>query len=89
MQLWDHLLRLALARDEPWFITGDLNDIMCAEEKDGGLERPESSFSDLRNFFSEGDLFDLQHTGDPLSLRGKRNDYVVKCRLDRAAANTR
>ena len=60
-----------------WFITGDLNDILCNDEKDGGTVRPESSFSDLRSFFSEADLFDLQHTGDPLSWRGKRGDYVV------------
>ena len=86
LNLWDHLLRLA---DDSWFLTGDLNDILCSEEKDGGVIRPEGSFSDLRTFFSEGDLFDLQHTGDPLFWRGKRRDFLVRYRLDRAAANTR
>lgn len=42
----------------------------------------------MRNFFSEGDLFDLQHSGDPLSWRGQRGDHLVRCRLDMAAANT-
>ena len=89
--LWDHLLQQALTRDEALFVTGDLNDILSCDEKDGGVIRPESSFSDFRTFFSEGDLFDLQHTGDPLSWRGKRgdDDEVVRCRLDRAATNTR
>ena len=62
---------------------------MCGDEKDGGVIRPEGSFSDLRTFFSEGDLYDLQHTSDPLSWRGKRGDDVVRCRLDIAASNTR
>ncbi|KAL0792033.1 hypothetical protein Bca101_008279 [Brassica carinata] len=88
-QLWEKLLKLAETRDEAWFITGDFNDILCSDEKDGGVERPEGSFSDFRTFFSEGDLFDLQHTGDPLSWRGKRGDHIVRCRLDRAASNSR
>ncbi|XP_056845199.1 uncharacterized protein LOC130496777 [Raphanus sativus] len=87
-QQWDHLLSLSLPRDAPWFLTGDLNDILCNDEKDGGVVRPKGSFSDLRTFFSEGDLFDLQHSGDPLFWRGQRGDDLVKCRLDRAASNT-
>lgn len=79
---------MAKARDADWFVTGDLNDIMCAEEKLGGLQRPKGSFSDLRTFFSEGDLFDLRHSGDPLSWRGQRGDHLVRCRLDRAVANS-
>lgn len=43
---------------------------------------------DLRSFYSEGDLYDLPHSGDFLSWRGKRGDYLVRCRLDRAAANS-
>ena len=89
LNLWDYLLGLSLARDEAWFVTGDLNDILSNDEKAGSTIRPEGSFSDLITFFSEGDLFDLQHTGDPLSWRGKRGDEVVRCRLDRAASNTR
>lgn len=46
------------------------------------------SFSDLRTFFSEGDLFDLKHSGDFLSWRGQRGDHLVRCRLDRTVSNT-
>ena len=87
--LWDQLLDLSNARDEAWFITGDFNDILCSDEKDGGTDRPDGSISDFRTFFSEGDLFDLQHTGDPLSWRGNRVNGVVRCRLARAASNTK
>ena len=87
--LWDHLLGLALSREDAWSVTGDLNDILSNDEKNGGSIRLEGSFSSLRTFFSEADLFDLQHTGDPLSWMGKRGNDVVRCRLDRAVANTR
>ena len=87
-QLWDVLVTKTTIREDAWFITGDFNNLLCSEEKEGGQERPEGSFSDMRTFFSEGDLFDLQHSGDPLSWRGQRGDHLVRCRLDRAAANT-
>ncbi|KAL0744395.1 hypothetical protein Bca4012_085908 [Brassica carinata] len=86
--LWENLLAKSAGRDEPWFATGDFNDLINSEEKDGGPDRTEGSFSDLRTFFSEGDLFDLQHSGDFLSWRGKRGDHLVRCRLDRAVSNT-
>lgn len=84
---WDHMLNRAENHDAPWFVTGDFNDLLSDEEKLGGPTRLESSFVDLRTFFSEGDLFDLRHAGDPLSWRGQRGDHLVRCRLDRAVAN--
>ena len=86
--LWNQLLVSAEDRDAPWFLTGDLNDLLTSDEKVGGPDRPEGSFSDLRTFFSEGDLYDLHHSGDPLSWRGQRGTHFVRCRLDRAAANS-
>lgn len=85
---WNQLLVSAEIRDSPWFLTGDLNDILKSDEKSGDLDRPESSFSDLRTFFSEGDLYDLHHSGDPLSWRGQKGTHLVRCRLDRAVANS-
>ncbi|KAG2309905.1 hypothetical protein Bca52824_021462, partial [Brassica carinata] len=56
--------------------------------KSGGTERPESSFSNFRSFLSTCDLFDLKHTGNFLSWRGKRHSHLVHCRLDRAMVNS-
>ena len=69
-QLWDQLLAEAEAREALWFLTRDLNDFLKSDEKVGGPDRPEGSFSDLRTFFAEGDLYDLHHSGDPLSSKG-------------------
>lgn len=87
-QTWDFLTSLALIRDAPWLVTGDFNDITGNSEKEGGPERPEASFSDFRTFLSEGDLYDLQHSGECLSWKGKRWSHDVKCRLDRALSNS-
>ena len=86
--LWDYLVSLTEERDAPWYITGDFNDLLSNEEKTGGTQRPEGSFMDMRKFYAEGDLFDLPHSGDPLSWRGQRGDHLVRCRLDRAATNS-
>lgn len=87
VEVWDHLQN-HVARPEPWFITGDFNDIIHGDEKEGGPPRPEGSFSDLRSFMSSCDLYDLKHTGNFLSWRGKRHTHLVRCRLDRAMANS-
>lgn len=87
-QTWDYLSSLALIRDSAWLVTGDFNDITNNSEKEGGQERSEASFSDFRTFLSEGDLYDLQHCGESLSWKGKRGTHDVKCRLDRALANS-
>ena len=76
-------------QNNPWFITGDFNDLLCSEDKEGGPTRAEGSFSDMRTFYAENDLYDLQYSGDPLSWRGQRGIHYVRCRLDRAAANSK
>jgi len=43
---------------------------------------------DFRSFLSESDLFDLKHLGESLSWRGIRYSHVIRCRLDRAIANS-
>lgn len=87
-EVWNRLSKLAEARDEAWFITGDFNDILNEEEKTGGLARTEGSYSDFRTFTLGNDMFDLKHSGNMLSWRGKRNQHLVVCRLDRAMANS-
>ena len=65
--LWNHLLNHSEIRDSAWFITGDCYDLLHENEKNGGPPRPEGSFSDMRYFFAEEDLFDLPYSRDFLS----------------------
>lgn len=39
--LWEILTNLGKAREEPWFLSGDFNDIIDASEKQGGPIRQE------------------------------------------------
>lgn len=86
-RMWEVLTSLALIREAPWFLTGDFNDIIDNSEKEGGPARAEGTFGDFRTFVSEGDLYDLRHSGPSLSWRGKRNDLLIRSRLDRALSN--
>ncbi|KAG2274085.1 hypothetical protein Bca52824_056640 [Brassica carinata] len=69
------------------FLTGDFNELIDNSEKRGGPERTEGTFGAFRTFLSENDLFDLKHSGNVFSWRGKRGTHLVRCRLDRALSN--
>lgn len=85
--VWDKLTSISQARNAPWFLTGDFNEIIDNTEKTGGTVKPEGFFVDFRSFISERDLYDLQHSGNYLSWRGVRYQQTILCRLDRAMAN--
>lgn len=87
--IWNQLSLIGQNRPEPWWLTGDFNDIIDSSEKQGGVIRAEGTFLDLRTLMSECDLYDLQHSGNFLSWRGKRHDHLVFCRLDRSMSNSR
>ena len=87
LAVWDELSSLQPATGEPWFLTGDFNEITDNSEKKGGPERAEGTFCAFRTFLSENDLFDIKHYGNFLSWRGNRNSHLVQCRLDMALSN--
>lgn len=86
--IWNKLLPISANRDQPWFLTGDFNEIIDNSEKDGGPLRAEGSFAAFRDLLAQCDLFDLKHSGCPLSWRGVRRTHLVFCRLDRAMVNS-
>lgn len=86
--IWDKLADISKDREAPWFLTGDFNEILDSSEKRGGPQRAEGSFSAFHSFLSGSDLFDLRHSGNPLSWRGKRHNHLVHCRLDRSISNS-
>lgn len=84
---WPTLAALQISPQEPWFLTGDFNELTENSEKKGGPERAEGSFGSFRTFLSANDLFDLKHSGYSFSWRGKRGIHLVQCRLDRSLSN--
>ncbi|CAA7043725.1 unnamed protein product [Microthlaspi erraticum] len=87
-EIWEAIKGRTAGRETPWFLTGDFNEILDNSEKSGGRTRPEGSFVDFRSFMSECDLYDLRFSGNFLSWRGTRGKHLVRCRLDRAMANS-
>ncbi|CAA7029244.1 unnamed protein product [Microthlaspi erraticum] len=87
-EVWNAIKGKTLGRNVPWFLTGDFNEILDNSEKAGGPPRAENSFVEFRSFMSESDLYDLRHSGNYLSWRGVRGKHLVRCRLDRAMANS-
>ena len=57
---WNLLSQTFSGRSSPWFVTGDLNEILENGEKSGGALRAEGSFGLFRNFLAHNDLFDLK-----------------------------
>lgn len=57
-------------------ITGDFNDLLDNDEKEGGPLRWEGSFLSFRNFVSQNGLWNLQFSGNSLS-RGEVRDILT------------
>lgn len=74
-------------RDSAWALKEDFNEILDNSEKEEGPSRCEGSFIPFRSFVSSNGLWDVKHTGNEISWRGKRNTHDIKSRLDRFLAN--
>lgn len=84
---WNFMAGLGETKSSSWLITGDFNDILDNNEKVGGPPRWEGSFLTFRSFVSHQGLWDVKHSGNPLSWRGTRYSHFIQSRLDRSLAN--
>ena len=89
--VWERLTRNGLARSEPWFVLGDLNEITGSHEKDGGSLRNADSFIPYNNMIRNSGLLEFPARGSKMSWQGRREKgkgaVMVRCHLDRALAN--
>ncbi|XP_010490225.1 PREDICTED: uncharacterized protein LOC104767965 [Camelina sativa] len=85
--VWERLMRIGVARCEPWFIIGDFNEITGNHEKRGGKKRSESSFLPFRVMIDSCGLIDFSYQGNQFSWIGQRSNGKIRCRLDRAMGN--
>ena len=88
LEVWDEISNLRTNSEDPWFLTGDFNEIVDNTEKCGGPVRAEGTSVNFRSFLSSNGLFDLKYAGPFLSWRGQRHSHLVRCRLDRAISNS-
>ncbi|KAL0848127.1 hypothetical protein Bca101_021374 [Brassica carinata] len=85
--VWERLTRIGVDRREPWFLTGDFNEIVDQSEKQGGALKRNEESSEFRQMIKNCGLWEIQHKGFKLSWHGIRNNELVQCRLDRSIAN--
>ena len=71
-QVWERLTRYGLARSEPWFVIGDLNEITGNHEKDGGSIRSADSFVPFNNMIRNSGLLEFPARGNKMSWQGRR-----------------
>ena len=69
-QVCERLTRFGLARSEPWFIIGDLNEITGNHEKDGGSLRCTTSLNPFNNMIRNSGLLEFPARGNTLSWQG-------------------
>ena len=85
--VWERVTRIGIARDETWFIIGDLNEITGNHEKQCGVLRHADTFLSFNNMIENCGLLEFPSLVNTLSSSGRRKKQVVKCRLDRALGN--
>lgn len=85
---WDLLRNLARDANLPWFVIGDLNNIVNQNEKKGGAIYPNWLVDGFNEVLSDTGLKDIEIVGHQFTWeRGRNTDHWVEIRLDRGLAN--
>lgn len=66
-QVWERLPRYCMSRTEPWFVIGDLNEIMGNHEKQGGVFQNLESFLAFNNMIRDCGLLEFPARGNQMS----------------------
>ena len=85
---WDRLRDLACRSTLPWCILGDFNDIMVADEKQGGCAQPRRLLEDFSTAINDCQLLDLGYKVSMFTWeRSRGSERWIQERLDRGLAN--
>ena len=61
-QVWERLTRFSTTRTGPWFLIRDFNEITCHNEKEGGRQRPDSSFLPFKQMLNDCGMLEFPFT---------------------------
>lgn len=72
----------------PWLCTGDFNEILRHDEKEGGCGRPNGQINAFREVVEECGLSELGFSGSKFTWANYHPDWTwTRLRLDRGLAN--
>ncbi|XP_074297692.1 uncharacterized protein LOC141628446 [Silene latifolia] len=84
---WDLMRSICENSRVPIVLFGDFNEILSAQEKDGGAVRSERQMDAFREAIDDCALHDLGYRGNVFTWqRGRETETIVRERLDRALA---
>ncbi|KAF2579361.1 hypothetical protein F2Q68_00001508 [Brassica cretica] len=87
---WSQLIsseQAGFLKHKPRVIIGDFNDIKRSEEKQGGIPRTVRSCSCFTRMLTVLGLHDVKTLGGRFTWFGKRSNYSIMSKIDRAVAN--
>lgn len=80
-------MRIGVARNGPWILSGDFNELVDLQEKLGGNKRTVEDSKDFIQMLKACGVWEIKHIGYQFSWYGQRNNELVQCRLDMSVAN--
>ncbi|WJX12066.1 hypothetical protein P8452_02605 [Trifolium repens] len=88
--LWDELKDIAHHMNESWLLAGDFNDILCADEKRGGVTASRRKCNIFKSRIDACSLMDIGVMGPKFTWRGPlyHGGQRIYERLDRALCNS-
>ncbi|OMO53103.1 Endonuclease/exonuclease/phosphatase [Corchorus capsularis] len=86
-RIWDRIIDRVQMSTSPIVCTGDFNDILCQEEKQGGNLKEKRKMDGFRRFSDECNFLDLGFQGQLFTWFCTRDGELIKERLDRYFAN--
>ncbi|KAL9679901.1 hypothetical protein QQ045_017772 [Rhodiola kirilowii] len=85
---WNLLRHLHSMSNLQWVILGDFNEILCANEAQGGRQRNNWQMENFRRVLNDCNLSDIGFSGDPFTFSNHREGGAeFRARLDRVLAN--
>ena len=86
-EVWRLVKKRAMNIASPWMCVGDFNDILYNYEKEGGRIKDARKIRGFRSMVEESQLIDLKAQGQRFTWVCRREDEVIKERIDRAMVN--
>ncbi|OMO50989.1 reverse transcriptase [Corchorus capsularis] len=85
--IWNMIVDRGKTVEGPWMCAGDFNDILYHHEKEGGNLKAERKIKGFRSMIERSSLIDLNYHGQKFTWINRRDNMLIKERIDRALVN--